>query len=92
MSRLRVVRSPVALFLLIGTLTVTAIFLGTNKLADRAARQEAIAEAQGTTEVVARSVVEPDVPEGLVRTTRRKLAAADQMDRAITPAARRRDG
>ena len=85
MSRLRVVRSPVALFLLIGTLTVTAIFLGTNKLADRAARQEAIAEAQGTTEVVARSVVEPDVPEGLVRTTRRKLAAADQMDRAITP-------
>lgn len=85
MSRLRVVRSPVALFLLIGTITVTAIFLGTNKLADRAARQEAIAEAQGTTEVVARSVVEPDVPEGLVKTTRRKLGAADQMDRAITP-------
>jgi len=84
-SRLRVVRSPVALFLLIGSITVTAIFLGTNKLADRAARQEAIAEAQGTTEVLARSVVEPDVPRDLVKTTRRKLAAADQMDRAITP-------
>jgi two-component system, NarL family, sensor kinase len=84
-SRLRVLRSPVALFLLIGTMTVTAIFLGTNKLADRAARQEAIAEAQGTTEVLASSVVEPDIPKGLVKTTRRKLAAADRMDRAITP-------
>lgn len=85
MSSLRVVRSPVALFLLIGLVSVTAIFLGTNKLADRAARQEAIAEAQGTTEVLATSVVEPDVPRGLVRTTRRKLAAADRMDRAVTP-------
>lgn len=85
MSSLRVIRNPVALFLLIGTLTVTAIFLGTNRLADRAARQEAIAEAKGTTEVLATSVVEPDVPRGLVRTTRRKLAAADRMDRAVTP-------
>ncbi|HYF73267.1 MAG TPA: histidine kinase [Nocardioides sp.] len=82
---MRVVRSPVALFLLIGIVTVTAIFLGTNRLADRAARQEAIAEAQGTTEVLATSVVEPDVPRGLVKTTRRKLAAADKMDRAVTP-------
>lgn len=85
MSSLRVVRSPVALFLLIGMVTVAAIFLGSNRLADRAARQEAIAEAQGTTEVLATSVVEPDVPKGLVKTTRRKLAAADRMDRAVTP-------
>ncbi|MCW2772692.1 MAG: ATP-binding region, ATPase domain protein [Nocardioides sp.] len=85
MSRLRVLRSPVALFLLIGTVTVVAIFLGTNRLADRAARQEALAEAQGTTEVLARSVVEPDVPRGLSHVTRRKVARADQLDRAIRP-------
>jgi two-component system NarL family sensor kinase len=82
---LRVLRSPVALFLLIGTVTVVAIFLGTNRLADRAARQEALAEAQGTTEVLARSVVEPDVPRGLSHVTRRKVARADQLDRAIRP-------
>jgi two-component system NarL family sensor kinase len=82
-TRLRVLRSPVALFLLIGTFTAVAIFLGTNKLADRAARQEAISEAQGTTEVLARSIVEPDVPKGLVNVTRRKIAKADQMDQTV---------
>jgi two-component system NarL family sensor kinase len=84
-TRLRVLRSPVALFLLIGTITVVAIFLGTNRLADRAARQEALAEAQGTTEVLARSVVEPDVPKGLINVTRRKIAKAEQLDRAVRP-------
>ncbi|WP_243057648.1 sensor histidine kinase [Nocardioides sp. SR21] len=82
---MRVLRSPVALFLLIGTFTVVAIFLGTNKLADRAARQEAIAEAQGTTQVLADSVIGPDVPKGLSNVTRRKIAKADQMDRTVTP-------
>ncbi|MEP9365083.1 sensor histidine kinase [Nocardioides sp. CN2-186] len=80
---MRVLRNPVALFLLIGTLTVVAIFLGTNRLADRAARQEAIAEAQGTTEVLARSIVEPDVPKGLVDVTRRRIAKADLMDQTV---------
>lgn len=82
---MRVLRSPVALFLLIGIVMVVAIFLGTNRLADRAARQEAIAEAQGTTEVLARSVVGPDVPKGLSNVTRRKIAKADQMDRIVGP-------
>lgn len=82
---MRALRNPVVLFLLVGTVVVAAIFLGTNRLADRAARQEAIAEALGTTEVLGRSVVEPDVPKGLIKTTERKLAAADKMDRAVTP-------
>ena len=82
---MRALRNPVVLFLLVGTIVVAAIFLGTNRLADRAARQEAIAEALGITEVLGRSVVEPDVPRGLIDTTERKLAAADKMDRAVTP-------
>ena len=85
MTRLRVLRSPVALFLLIGTFTVFAIFLGTNALADRAARQEAIAEAQGTTEVLANSVVGPDMPNGLIKVDRRRIAMADKMDRTVGP-------
>jgi two-component system NarL family sensor kinase len=63
---LRALRSPVTYFLVIAVATVGAILLGTNGLADRAARQEAINEAGSTTEILAQSVVAPAVPRGLV--------------------------
>lgn len=59
-------RSPVALFLALGILTAAGIVVGTNLLADRAAADEAIAEARGTTQVLAQSVIGPEFPARLV--------------------------
>lgn len=60
-------RSPVTQFLLIGLLTAAAILFGTNTLADRAASDEAVAEASTTTTILAQSVIGPEVPGWLVR-------------------------
>ncbi|MGZ4497806.1 MAG: sensor histidine kinase [Nocardioides sp.] len=57
----RVLVSPVALFLVIGVLTVVGIVLGTQHLADQAAKDEAVSEAQATTQVIGRSVAQPDI-------------------------------
>lgn len=54
------------LFLTVGILTAAGILIGTNVLADRAAADEAIAEARGTTQVLAQSVVGPEFPAQLV--------------------------
>jgi len=62
----RVLRSPVTLFLLVGTLTVTAIVIGTGFLADRAASDEAEVEARNTARVVGAFVVAPKVTPALV--------------------------
>jgi two-component system NarL family sensor kinase len=64
---LRLLRSPVVLFLTVGLLTAAGIIVGTNILADRAAADEAISEARGTTQVLAQSVVGPEFPAELVR-------------------------
>jgi signal transduction histidine kinase len=63
---LRVLRSPITLFLVIGLVTVGAIVVGTNELSDRAASDEAIAEASTVTELLAETVMGPLVPKGLV--------------------------
>lgn len=80
-------RSPVTQFLLIGLLSVAAILVGTNMLADRAASDEAIAEARETTVVLARAVVKREVPPGLVNIRYDNLdkyeVRLDQFDREI---------
>lgn len=63
---MRVLRSPITLFLVIGLVTVGAIVVGTNALSDRAASDEAVSEASTTTEVLAESVVGPLLPKRLV--------------------------
>ena len=62
----QLLRSPVVQFLAIGLLTCAVLLLGTEMLNDRAAEDEAITDAQATTEVLARSVAQPEVPRGLV--------------------------
>ncbi|WP_296605960.1 histidine kinase [Nocardioides sp.] len=54
------------LFLVIGLLTAAAIVFGTNRLAARAASDEAIAEARSTTQLLAQSVIAPEFPPELV--------------------------
>ena len=80
---MRVLRSPVTQFLLIGMLTVVGIAVGSNYLADRAALDEAVEEAQRTTEVLATSVAEPALP----RTSRAgaRPGGADQIRRRGLP-------
>lgn len=68
-------RSPVALFLVIGLVTVGAIVVGTNALSDRAASDEAVSEASTTTEVLAESVVAPLLPGRLVNLRPGNVAA-----------------
>lgn len=77
---MRLLRSPITQFLLIGFLTVAAIVVGINVLADRAASDEAIQEARGTTEVLARSVAQPDLPARLVAG---RPGAIDRFDRSV---------
>lgn len=79
---MRVPRNPVGQFLMIGVLTVVVVIVGTNYLADRAALDEAIEEAQRTTEVLATSVAEPALPSK-IRGGGRGLF--DQFDRRGLP-------
>lgn len=74
---MRVLRSPVTLFLLVGILTVTGIVFATGYLADRAARKESEAEARNTARVVGEFVVAPKVTPGLVRG---RAGAVDRFD------------
>ncbi len=73
-------RSPVAQFLAIGLLTAVVITLGTSILSGRAASQEALTDAQTTTQILGRSVAEPAIPPGLVAGD---AGAIDRFDRAV---------
>lgn len=55
-----------AQFLAVGLLALAAIVVGTTFLGERAANEEALSDAQATTEVLGRSVAQPAVPRGLV--------------------------
>lgn len=77
---MRVLRSPVSLFLALGVITVVVIVIGTQRLAAQAAADEALSEARSTTKVLARSVAQPDLPEGLVRGNK---GAIDRVDRSV---------
>ncbi|GAW48366.1 MULTISPECIES: sensor histidine kinase [unclassified Nocardioides] len=84
---MRLLKSPVALFLIVAIVAVAALIVGTNERADSAASDEAIAEASSSTEILAKAAVGPLVPPGLARLTSRQNAryfvALDQLDREI---------
>jgi two-component system, NarL family, sensor kinase len=77
---MRLVRSPVAQFLVIGLLTFLAILWMTRVLSARAAEAEAVEEARALTELLAHSVAEPELTTGLVRGN---AGAIDRFDRAV---------
>ena len=77
---MRLLRSPVTQFLLVGTIAVAAIVVAVDHLAGDAASEEAIAEARRTNELLARVVAEPVVPLDLVNGS---AGAADKFDRAM---------
>lgn len=77
---MRVLRSPVTQFLVIGVLTLVGIAFGSNYLADRAALDEAIEEARRTTEVLATSVAEPALPKKIIEGDQ---GAVDRIDREV---------
>ncbi|WP_164519499.1 sensor histidine kinase [Nocardioides ferulae] len=79
---MRALRNPVVQFLLIGVVTLIALVITANRLAEHAAEQEALAEAQATNEVLARSVARPDIPASLLQLD---VGAADQFLRLVTP-------
>ncbi|MCW2796653.1 ATP-binding protein [Nocardioides sp.] len=75
-------RSPLAQFLFIGVLTVVGIIITSDYLAGRSAADEALAEAGRTTEILARSVAEPDFPKALLG-DEVKYGVADKYDREV---------
>lgn len=77
---MRLLRNPVVQFLLAALLVLVAISASTSFLAGRAAEAEALAEAQDTNEVLARSVVRPAVEDSLVEGN---VGAADRFTRRI---------
>lgn len=77
---MRIVRHPLAQFLVISVLLVGAIGVAITILASRAANSEAIADARATTAVLARSVAEPGLTDRLVAG---EPGAIDRFDREI---------
>ncbi len=79
-SYLTVLRSPLVLFLVVGTLVLAGIVIATEVLVRRAAQNEAVYDARATTLVLARSVAEPAIPKGLVAA---EAGAVDKLDRQV---------
>jgi two-component system, NarL family, sensor kinase len=76
----RVIKNPVVQFLAVGLLAVAVIVIGTGRLSQRAAADEAIADSRETTGVLARSVAQPAIPRGLVDG---RAGAIDKLDRTV---------
>jgi two-component system, NarL family, sensor kinase len=79
-SDVSVLRNPVVLFLATGLLALAVIVLGTAKLSEGTARDEAVWDALETTELLAHAVAEPEIPLGLVDGD---PGAIDQLDREV---------
>lgn len=79
---MRLFRNPVTQFLVIGLVTLAAILVGVNYLADRAASDEAIAEARRINKLLAHQVAEPIIPRGLAGGS---LGAPDRLDALFRP-------
>ena len=77
---MRVLRNPVLQFVLASLLLFGVIWWGTGRLSQTAARNEALADARVTTDLLARSVAEPAIPRGLVDGD---PGAIDRFDRAV---------
>ena len=77
---MRLLRNPVLQFLVASLLLFGVIWWGTGRLSQRAARDEAVADARITTDLLAHSVAEPAIPKGLVDGD---PGAIDRFDRAV---------
>jgi signal transduction histidine kinase len=77
---MRLVGNPVVQFLAIGLVLFLGIVVATTMLADRAANREALTDARFNTQVLARSVAEPELPAGLVDG---RAGAIDRFDRDV---------
>jgi two-component system, NarL family, sensor kinase len=73
-------RNPVAQFLAAGLLLFAVIWWATERLSQDAARDEAVADARVTTDLLAHSVAEPAIPAGLVHGD---AGAIDRFDRRV---------
>jgi signal transduction histidine kinase len=78
----RVLKNPVVQFLLAGLLVLVVVVLGIVRLSGRAADQEAIADARSTTWLLAHSVADPSITQGLVSGD---PGAIDRFDREVLP-------
>ncbi|MDQ3664585.1 MAG: hypothetical protein M3353_08010 [Actinomycetota bacterium] len=67
-------------FVAVGVLTAVLLTIATAWFSRRAASDEAIADAEVVTELLARSVVQPGMPKGLVLA---EPAAVDRFDRLV---------
>lgn len=77
---MRVIRHPLAQFLVVSVLLVGGIAIAITVLAGRAANSEAIADARSTTAVLARSVAQPVLTDQLVAGD---PGAIDRFDRDV---------
>ena len=77
---MRLVRHPVVQFVAASLLLFGVIWWGTGRLSQTAARHEALADARVTTELLAHSVAQPEIPRGLVRGD---AGAIDRFDRRV---------
>lgn len=84
---MRVLRHPVAQFLLAAAAVVVVVAFAADALSRRAAEQEAVADARATTEVLARSVAEPEIPYALAYGSPLAAAKFDPVakDRLLVP-------
>jgi signal transduction histidine kinase len=76
----RVLRNPVAQFVLASLLLFGVIWWGTGRLSQTAARNEALNDARVTTELLAHSVAEPAIRQGMVDGD---AGAIDRFDREV---------
>jgi signal transduction histidine kinase len=77
---MRWLTNPVAQFLATGFVTLVVVALATSALSRQAADEEAVADARALTQVLGRSVAQPDIPAGLVTGD---AAAIDRLDRTV---------
>jgi signal transduction histidine kinase len=77
---MRWLTKPVVLFRAPGFDTLVVVVLVTSALSRQAAAEEAVADARSLTQVLGRSVAQPDIPEGLVTGD---AAAIDRLDRTV---------
>lgn len=64
---LRLVRSPLTLFLALSVAVVAIIFLATSALADRTAREVVLDQAESNTEILAQTVFDERIPTAVLR-------------------------
>lgn len=77
---MRWLTNPVAQFLAAGLVTLVTVVLVTSALSRQAADEEAVSDARALTQVLGRSVAQPEIPAGLVDGD---AAAIDRLDRTV---------